>query len=126
MGKTAWSIFLHSKEKWCWLISGRVGVIPAGLPTPGIVKLYKKYKDKGFEVFAVSIDVKKAAWLKAIRQDKLPYTHVNDVTGWYSIVAESFFVSEIPSSFLLDVTGKLVAVDAEGAELEKLVKTLLK
>ena len=91
---------------WCY---------PCRASNPGIVKLYKKYKDKGFEVFAVSIDVKKAAWLKAIRQDKLPYTHVNDVTGWYSIVAESFFVSEIPSSFLLDVTGKLVAVDAEGA-----------
>lgn len=100
--------------------------VPCRASNPGVVRIYKKYKDKGFEVFAVSIDVKKPAWLKAIRQDKLPYTLVNDASGWYSKVAEAYFVNEIPTSFLLDATGKLVAVDAEGAQLEKLLNGLLK
>jgi len=99
---------------------------PCRYANPGVQKLYKKYKDRGFEVFAVSIDTKKPAWLKAIKQDRLTYTQVNDAAGWYSKVTETYFVEEIPTSFLLDKNGKLVAVDAEGAALDKLVSSLLK
>lgn len=99
---------------------------PCRYANPGVQKLYKKYKDSGFEVFAVSIDSKKPAWLKAIRQDRLTYTQVNDAAGWYSKVTETYFVEEIPTSFLLDKNGKIVAVDAEGATLDKLVSSLLK
>jgi len=99
---------------------------PCRYANPGVQKLYRKYKDRGFEVFAVSIDSKKPAWLKAIKQDRLTYTQVNDPAGWYSKVTEAYFVEEIPTSFLLDKNGKLVAVDAEGAALDKLVGSLLK
>lgn len=99
---------------------------PCRYANPGVQKLYKKYKDSGFEVYAVSIDSKKPAWVKAIRQDRLTYTQVNDPAGWYSKVTEAYFVEEIPTSFLLDKNGKIVAVDAEGATLDKLVNSLLK
>ncbi|MBK7434612.1 MAG: TlpA family protein disulfide reductase [Chitinophagaceae bacterium] len=99
---------------------------PCRMANPGVQRIYKKYKDKGFEVFAVSLDVKKAAWLKAVRQDRLTYMQVNDATGWNSVVTEQYQVSEIPTSFLLDREGKIVAVDAEGPELEKLLRSLLK
>ena len=89
------------------------------------VKLYKKYKAAGFEVFAISIDSKKSAWLKAIRQDKISYTQVNDNTGWYSKVAAYYFVDEIPTSFLLDKTGSIIDINLEGKELEKRIKSLL-
>ena len=99
---------------------------PCRAVNPFIQKLYKKYKAKGFEVFAVSLDVKKEAWLKAIKKDKLTYTGVNDNTGWNSKVAESFFVDQLPTNFLLDKTGKIVAINIEGKELFDKVKEMVK
>ncbi|HEX2682652.1 MAG TPA: TlpA disulfide reductase family protein, partial [Ferruginibacter sp.] len=75
---------------------------PCRAENPYTQKLYKKYKDKGFEVFAVSLDVKKEAWLKAIKQDKLTYTHVLDNSGWQSKIAERYFVDQLPTTFLID------------------------
>lgn len=98
---------------------------PCRAANPSVVRLYNRYKDKGFEVFGVSLDNKKSAWLKAIKQDKIKYTQVNDNAGWYSKVAERWGVDAIPASFLLDQTGKIVAFDAEGKELDRLVKELL-
>lgn len=98
---------------------------PCRAANPSVVRLYNKYKDKGFEVFGVSLDNKKAEWLKAVKKDKIKYTQVNDKDGWYSKVAETYRVEAIPASFLLDKTGKIVAFDAEGKELDKLVNDLL-
>ena len=98
--------------------------VPCRAANPGVEKLYKKYKDAGFEVFAVSLDVKKEGWLKAIKKDKLTYTQVYDIAGWYSKVAEQYFVDMIPTNFLLDRTGKIVAINLEGKELAKAVKEL--
>ena len=76
-------------------------------------------------MFGVSIDSKKAQWLAAVKQDKITYQQVNDNAGWNSKVAEAYNVNEIPSTFLIDKTGKIVAVDAEGKSLENKVKALL-
>lgn len=99
---------------------------PCRAANPYIQQLYKKYKAKGFEVFAVSLDVKKDAWLKAIKKDKLTYTQVIDNRGWNSKVAESYFVDQLPTNFLLDKTGKIVAINLEGKELFDKVKELVK
>ena len=99
---------------------------PCRASIPGVINLYNKYKGKGFEVFGVSIDSKKKDWIKAIAQDKIKYTQVNDIAGWYSKTAEKYGVNEIPNTFLLDKTGKIVAVNLEGEQLESKVKELLK
>jgi thiol-disulfide isomerase/thioredoxin len=98
---------------------------PCRAANPYIQKLYKQYKAKGFEVFAVSLDVKKEAWLKAIKKDKLTYTHVNENAGWNSKVAEQYYVDQLPTNFLLDKTGKIVAINLEGKELFDKVKSLV-
>jgi peroxiredoxin len=98
---------------------------PCRAANPSVVRLYNKYKEKGFEVFGVSIDSKKTAWLKAIKQDRIKYTQVNDTDGWYSKIAEAWGVNAIPASFLLDKTGKIIAFDAEGKQLEALIEGLL-
>ncbi len=99
---------------------------PCRQANPSVVRLYKKYKDLGFEVFGVSLDNKKAAWVKAIKQDKIKYVQVIDTGGWNSAVAATYGVEQIPTNFLLDKNGNVVAIDAEGKELDKLVKDLLK
>jgi peroxiredoxin len=98
---------------------------PCRQANPSVVRLYNKLKGKGFEVFGVSIDSKKTNWLKAIKQDKIKYTQVNDNGGWNSTVAATFGVEQIPTSFLLDKTGKIVALDLEGKALESKVLELL-
>src|SRR5512141_578090 len=59
---------------------------PCRAAIPSVVKLYEKYKSKGLEVYGVSIDEKKNAWLKAVKQDNISYLQVNDKAGWYAKV----------------------------------------
>ena len=99
---------------------------PCRAANPFIEKLYNKYKDQGFEVFAVSLDVKQESWLKAVKKDKLTYTQVIDLAGWNSKVAESFYVDALPTNFLLDRDGKIVAINIEGKEMFDKVKELVK
>ena len=98
---------------------------PCRAANPYVQKLYKKYHDDGFEVFAVSLDVNKPLWLKAIRKDRLTYTQVIDSDGWLSKVAEQYYVDALPTNFLLDKTGKIVAINLEGKELYDQVKNLV-
>jgi thiol-disulfide isomerase/thioredoxin len=98
---------------------------PCRAANPAVVKLYNKYKAQGFEVFGVSIDRKKTAWLQAIEADKLPYIQVNDNGGRGATITETYNVTAIPTTFLLDKNGKIIAIDLEGNQLEKRLKELL-
>ncbi len=98
---------------------------PCRVANPRVVNLYNKYKAQGFEVFGVALDAKKSDWMKAIAKDKINYTQVIDKAAWNSKVAEQYFVNQIPTSFLLDKTGRIVSIDLEGEELEAKIKELL-
>jgi peroxiredoxin len=98
---------------------------PCRASHPGVIKLYKKYKQQGFEVFGVSIDSEKNDWLKAIKKDKIPYTQVNGDGGWNAAIANKYGVEAIPATFLLDKEGRIVAVDLEKQQLEDKIKELL-
>ena len=100
--------------------------MPCRQSIPNVIRLYKKYKSKGFEVFSISIDVNKADWLAAVQYDKIPYMQVNDKMGWNSLVATAYNVNAIPSTFLLDKTGKIIAINAYGSRLERKIKKLLR
>ncbi len=97
---------------------------PCRASNPGVVKLYSKYKTQGFEVLGVSVDTKKDAWLKAIRQDKITYTQVIN-NGGENSPAAVYGIRFIPSTFLLNKKGEIVAIDMEANDLEKKVKALL-
>jgi thiol-disulfide isomerase/thioredoxin len=99
--------------------------VPCRAANPYVQNLYKKYRAKGFEVFAVSLDVKNEPWIKAVKKDRLTYTQVIDNAGWRSKVAESFFVDALPTNFLLDKAGKIVAINIEGKEMFDAVKRLV-
>ncbi|MCX6316781.1 MAG: TlpA disulfide reductase family protein [Bacteroidetes bacterium] len=90
-----------------------------------LVKLYSKYKSKGFEIFGVSIDDNTSKWESAIKKDKITWLQVNDSGGWDAKIIESWRINAIPTSFLIDKEGKLLAMDLEGKELEKALKYLL-
>lgn len=90
-----------------------------------LVKIYPKYKDKGFEIFGVSFDENKSKWNKAIAKDKISWMQVNDTGGWEAKTALNWDIRVIPTSYLIDRQGKLIAMDLEGKELEKTLQEIL-
>jgi thiol-disulfide isomerase/thioredoxin len=90
-----------------------------------LVKLYSKYKNKGFEIYGVSFDEVKPAWEKAIKKDKITWVQVNDDSGSDSKTASSWDVYQIPTSYVMDKDGKLIAMDPDSKALEKILKDLL-
>lgn len=93
---------------------------PCRRENPNVVRVYSKYKDKGFTVYSVSLDQDKAKWEDAIRADNLswPY-HVSDLQGWKSAAAKLYGVSAIPKTFLIDQNGIIIGKDLRGEQLER-------
>lgn len=90
---------------------------PCREENPNIVKQYDAFKLKGFEVFSVSLDDDRTAWIRAIEADKLSWNHVSDLKRWDSKVAAMYRVEGIPASFMIDPSGKIVAKNLRGQEL---------
>ncbi len=99
---------------------------PCRASIPALMKLYTKYHAQGFEIFGVSIDSRKKDWLKAIAQYKITYLQVMDGGGWNALSAQRYGVEAIPNSFLLDQSGKVIAINLEASELDMAIKKLLK
>ncbi|WP_455673170.1 redoxin domain-containing protein [Phocaeicola sp.] len=92
---------------------------------PNIVAAWDKYKNKDFTILGVSLDRKKDAWLAAIEKDNLTWMHVSDLKDWKSDAAVLYAIRWIPSNFLLDPNGVIIATGLEGAALhEKLDEVL--
>jgi len=89
-----------------------------------LVKTYWKYKKDKFEILQVSLDQSKDSWLAAIKQDLLTWTHVSDLKLWQSAPAKLYGIRVIPSNFLIDPTGKVIAVDLRGDELTAKLKEI--
>jgi peroxiredoxin len=98
---------------------------PCRAENPNVVKVWKEYNKKGFDVFGVSLDRTKEDWLKAIADDKLTWTHVSDLQYWSSAAAKLYAVNSIPANFLLDETGTIIAKNLRSEALEAKVKELL-
>ncbi|MDA0713826.1 MAG: TlpA disulfide reductase family protein [Bacteroidetes bacterium] len=89
---------------------------PCRRENPNIVNAYEKYqkakfKDaKGFTIFSVSLDSDLTRWKTAIDQDKLSWDqHVSDLQKWNNAAARAYGVNSIPSSYLIDGEGVIVA-----------------
>jgi thiol-disulfide isomerase/thioredoxin len=98
---------------------------PCRKENPNVVRLYKKYKDKGFTVFSVSLDDNATAWKSAIESDALewPY-HVSDLKKWNSIVVQLYKFEGIPHTVLIDKKGTIIGKNLRGMDLENKLKEL--
>ncbi len=100
---------------------------PCRRANPHVVETYKKYKDKGFEVFSVSLDRPdgKQNWIDAIAKDGLLWdNHVSDLQFWSSAPAAVYGVRSIPKTFLIGRDGKIVALNPREQLEEELLKVL--
>lgn len=109
--------------------------VPCRRENPNVVRAYEKYTKskfknaKGFEVFSVSLDNNRQAWMGAIERDNLSWKyHVSDLKKWKNQAASLYGVGAIPSSFLIDENGVIIAKNLRGKmidmELDKHVESL--
>ena len=104
---------------------------PCRRENPNVVKVYNKYHKKGLEIISVSLDGSrsqkdpKAAWIKAIEDDKLTWSHVSNLNYFNDPVAKAYNINSIPATYLLDQDGKIVAKNLRGDALEKKVAEYL-
>ena len=97
---------------------------PCRRENPNLVKVYKKYHDKGFEIYQVSLDKTRDAWLRGIKEDGLHWVHVSDLKFWNSIVVPVYNIQGIPMSYLLDKRGRIMAQNLKGEMLEEELKQI--
>jgi peroxiredoxin len=99
---------------------------PCREENPNLVRLYDMYHWRGFDIFQVSLDLRKEDWTDAIRKDRLgQWKHVSDLRYRDSEVVKQFGLSEIPASFLIDREGKVIAVNLRGDDLRKKLDEVL-
>lgn len=97
---------------------------PCREENPNVVRLYNQYKDQGFEVFGVSLDRTREAWVDAIFEDGLTWTQVSDLKYFNSVAAETYQVNAIPATYLIDPDGKIIGKDLRGPSLESKLKEI--
>ncbi len=90
---------------------------PCRHENPNLVANYNKYHSKGFEIYQVSLDRTREDWVNGIKQDKLSWTHVSDLKYWESSVVSQYKIQGIPTNYLLDKEGNVIASNLRGPEL---------
>jgi peroxiredoxin len=98
---------------------------PCRMENPNLVNAYNRYKDQGFDILSVSLDgvpqqkTAKTDWENAIKSDGLIWVnHVSDLKGWNSSVVQTFNLSSIPSTLLIDKEGNIIAQNLRGKYLD--------
>ena len=107
-------VLLDFWASWC---------APCRAENPNLKNAYVKYHPKGLEVFAISLDDKNGrnAWLKAIKDDDLPWIHAADLKGWRNDAAMLYGIKAVPQNYLIDPTGKIVAINLREERLHEVL-----
>jgi len=100
--------------------------VPCRAENPFLLKAYNELREKNFEIVGVSLDDAKAAWLRAVEQDKLPWAQVSDVKGFKTEIALRFGISAIPQNVLIGPDGKVIAKNLRGEDVNKKIASYIK
>lgn len=103
-------VMLDFWASWC---------MPCRAENPNVVKQYAAFKDKGFNILGISLDSEKAPWEQAVAHDKLTWTHVSDLKKFDGPTERLYNIMAIPSNFIIDPQGVIVAKNITGPDLEE-------
>lgn len=95
------------------------------MENPNVVALYNEFHSKGLNIIGVSLDEDVESWTTAIAKDKLTWTQVSNLKGWKDPIAQLYEIEQIPTTFLLDSNGNIVAKDLTGDTLKSKIQELL-
>jgi len=103
-------VLLDFWASWC---------TPCRVENPNLLRAYNLYHESGFQIYQVSLDKTKEAWIKGIRDDRLEkWIHVSDIKYWNSVVVPLYSIESIPANYLLDKEGLIIARNLRGEELQ--------
>jgi len=99
---------------------------PCRKENPNVIRLYNKYKNKGFTIYSVSLDEKLENWKQAIDADGLVWpNHVSDLKGWQTPLTQVYGFNSIPHTVLIDKNGNIIEIGLRGTELERKLEEVL-
>ncbi|NQX41040.1 Peroxiredoxin [Pedobacter steynii] len=110
-------VLLDFWASWC---------MPCRQENPNLVKAYNTYKGKNFTVLGISLDKDPGAWKNAIAADQLAWSHAGELKDFEGPTVRLYQIEAIPSSFLLDPNGKILAKNLRGEELEAFLNKTLR
>lgn len=110
-------VMLDFWASWC---------MPCRNENPNVVKAYNTYKDKNFTILGISLDKDAKAWKNAVTADNLTWAHGSDLKDFDSPTAKLYAIDAIPSSFIIDPAGKIVAKNLRGEELDAFLNQTLR
>lgn len=102
-------VMLDFWASWC---------VPCRQENPNVVRLYNTYKSKGLNILGISLDEDKAKWQQAIKADKLIWQHASDLKNFEGPTEKLYRIDAIPSNFIINPQGKIIAKNITGKELE--------
>jgi len=102
-------VMLDFWASWC---------VPCRQENPNVVKQYAQFHAKGFNVLGISLDKDKSAWQKAVSDDHLDWTQTSDLNSFQGATETLYHIQAIPSNFLIDPQGKIIAKNVRGLDLQ--------
>lgn len=108
-------IFLDFWASWCG---------PCRQQLPELKKIYDENRKNNFEIVGISIDEEKSKWINALDKENLKWININENKGFDGEIAIKYNIDAIPKNYLINPEGKIVAVDIEINELERIIKGL--
>jgi thiol-disulfide isomerase/thioredoxin len=100
--------------------------VPCLMTLPDLIQAYGKYHDGGFEIIGISLDQDKAKLERFIKEKAMPWPQYYDGQHWQTKLAVKYGVQKIPTTYLLDREGKILAKDLHGEELAQAIANALK
>lgn len=95
---------------------------PCRKEIPNLKEIYGKYAEKGFDILSISIDNDENAWLKAVKDEDLKWTNVRDTD---QAISNLYKVNAVPTMYIIDGDGCLVAENLRGEQLAEKIKELM-